>query len=616
MVKDLKSTPFLKVPTLPPDIGMRRRADGTILLKSAAELEPGPCRTTERLQFWAEQTPDRIFLGQRNTAGQWQECSYAQAWEQVQSLASYLLKSPADAEHPIAILSGNSIEHGLLALAAMHVGIPYAPLSPAYSLRSTDYVKLRHCIELLSPGLFFVQQGSPYLPALEAVAGDVQVVAVEDAESGHIPFRKLLETPVSAEVRLAHQSIGPENVAKVLFTSGSTGWPKGVINTHGNITTNWRQITQTFPFMKDGGLVLIDWLPWNHTFGGNHNFGLTLFNGGSLYIDEGNPTPNGIQATVRNLRDIAPTVYFNVPKGFEQLIPILAEDDALRNFFFSRLQMFFYAGASMSPQVWDGLEQLAYETTGKRLLIATGLGMTEASPSALFNTELGSAAGRLGVPVPGLDVKLVPDGDKYEVRFRGGNITPGYWRNPEATQQAFDEEGYYCTGDALRMIDPGDANRGMVFDGRISEDFKLDTGTWVRVGLLKARFVEAGHGLIRDAVIAGHDRSYITAIGIPNLDFCRKLAGLPDASDLEAVVHHPQVQKALQEAINKMGRESTGSSTLIRRAVLADFELDGDKGEVTDKGSVNQRAVLANRAERVALLYNKELPASVLEYKR
>lgn len=611
---NLKNTPFLEIPTIQVDIHKEERPDGVIYLKSKVELQEHPERVTERLIHWVEQSPQRVFLGQRDKSGKWLTQTYQKTWEKAQTLAQFLLTMDVSEDRPIAILSGNSIEHGLLALAAMHIGVPYSPISPAYATKSRDYAKLRHCIRMLSPGLVFVQNAKAFEKPIQAVANHIPVLAVEDLLPGNIAFEEALKTQVTVEVENGFNKISAATIAKILFTSGSTGLPKGVINTHGNLTTNWQQITQTFPFMANGGINLIDWLPWNHTFGGNHNFGLTLYNGGSLYIDGGNPTPSGIKTTVQNLRDIAPTIYFNVPKGFEELIPHLMADKNLCQFFFSQLKMFFYAGASMPQHVWDGLEELAYKTTGKRLLIATGLGMTEASPSAMFNTEFGSFAGMLGVPVPGLEVKLVPDGDKMEARFRGQNLTPGYWRNPEATAQAFDEEGYYKTGDALKMVDQDKPNRGMIFDGRIAEDFKLDTGTWVSVGVLRAKLIATGDGLIQDAVITGHDRPFLGAIIIPEENYCRALSGLSTEADLEEIVSAPKVVEALQEVLNKMGKRSTGSSNRIRRATFANFKLSIDKGEITDKGSINQRAILKHRADWVARIYQKELPPQVLEY--
>jgi len=543
------------------------------------------------------------------------ELTYKETWEQVQCVAQFLLESGASIEHPIAIFSGNSLEHGLLVLAAMHVGIPYAPISPAYSLKSTDYAKLHHCIKTLTPGLIFVQDEEEFGAAIQNVASTIPVLSVKNGNANSISFDRILKTKISAAVQDAYEKVDENTIAKILFTSGSTGLPKGVINTHGNMTANWQQITQTFPFFKDGGLQLMDWLPWNHTFGGNHNFGLTLYNGGSLYIDEGNPTPKGILTTIENLKNFAPTVYFNVPKGFEELIPFLEEDEDLRTLFFSRLKMFFYAGASMSQHVWNGLENLALETIGKKLLIASGLGMTEASPSAMFNTNYGSTSGMLGVPVPGLEVKLVPDGDKLEARFKGPNLTPGYWRNKEATTKAFDDEGYYKTGDALKFIDIDNPNAGMLFDGRIAEDFKLSSGTWVSVGVLRAKLIAASNGLIKDAVITGHDKDYLGAILFPDLNACEKLVGKASETNVKSLVHSKLVSQELQLILNELGQKSTGSSTKIKRALFADFELSIDKGEITDKGSINQRAILSHRKAIVDKIYNESLLPGILETK-
>jgi feruloyl-CoA synthase len=629
---ELKQTPFLKIKTAKISIQKGFNTEGSYFLNSTISLKARPHRMTHRLIHWAKKTPDKVFLAQKNEFEEWETLTYSDALKKVKAIAHFLLQTDVSPERPLAILSENSLEHALISLAALHIGVPFSSIAPAYSLKSTDFNKLKHTINLLTPAVIFVQNGKQYAQALAAIMQNVgevsnladvnppKIIAVNDPLSNHIVFdnitrfsNDLLAAFGGIVVDINYKKIEPNTIAKILFTSGSTGLPKGVINTHGNITTNWQQITQTFPLMADGGLTLIDWLPWNHVFGGNHNLGLTLFNGGSLYIDGGNPTPQGIKTTVQNLREIAPSVYFNVPKGFEELIPYLRQDKDLRTHFFSNLQLLFYAGAGMSQHVWDALEQLAYETTGKRLMIASGLGMTEASPSCLFNTHYGSFAGMLGVPVAGLQLKLVPYEGKLEARFKGDNITQGYWRDPEATRKAFDKSGYYMTGDTLKFVDENDPNAGLIFDGRIAEDFKLDTATWVNVGVLKAKLIAAGKGLIQDAVITGHDRAFLGAIVFPEWFFCRKLAGLGDNADRKTIVRDPSVLAALQAVLNGFSKQNTGSSTLIKRAIFADFELSIDKGEITDKGSINQRQILDNRSEYVEMIYAKGLVNNVLE---
>lgn len=609
---------YLDVNTIQVSINKEERADGSILIKSRIPLEPFPLKLTDRLLHWAQVSPDKVFLAQRpvpQNGDVWTTLSYSGALAKVKNISQALLNRSVSVEKPIMILSENSIEHGLLALAAMHVGIPYSPVSPAYSLRSDNFEKLTHIFNLLTPGLIFVQDAKKYERALKAVAKDVEVVSLvpPNGNFNFTSFNELLNTPSTGAVAIAHDAVRGDTIAKILFTSGSTGLSKGVINTQQNLTSNLQQITQTFPFLKDENLEFIDWLPWNHTFGGNHNFGLTLYNGGSLYIDDGNPTPEGIVRTVHNLRNRKPTTYFNVPKGFESLIPFLRNDNELRTQFFSNLKMLFYAGAGMAQHVWDTLEELSIETIGKKVMIGTGLGCTESCPSALFASEPGGYAGLLGVPVPGLELKLVPREGKLEARYRGKNIFPGYWKQPELTSAAFDDEGFYCTGDALKFADQTNIEQGMVFDGRLAEDFKLNTGTWVNVGVLKAQLIADGSGLIQDAVLTGHDDEFVGAIIFPEMNYCRNRFGLSTDAGIKDIARHPAILNELADVLKRLAEKSSGSSTLIRRALIADFGLSIDRGEITDKGSVNQGVILKNQKEVVAIMYSNSPPTWIVD---
>jgi feruloyl-CoA synthase len=594
------------------EVSREDRPDGTILLRSAVPLGSVPPRLTNHLVHWAQIAPDRVCVARRDGSGKWRKLTYSQVLAQTQNIAQALLQRGLGNERTIVILSENSIEHYLLALAALHVGVPYAPISPPYSLASQDFGKLRHCLKLMTPGLVFAQDFERYARALEIVKDvcpDAEIIVGGNDErstkDGSSPtfFQSFVETLVTEEIGKAHERVNADTVAKVLFTSGSTSLPKGVINTHGMWCANLVQITQTFPFMTDQPL-LIDWLPWNHTFGGNHNVGLALMNGGSLYIDDGKPTPSGILSTVQNLNELAPSVYFNVPKGFEELVPHLRNDAALRTKFFSRLQMIFYAGASLAQPIWNALEELAAQTIGERVPIITGLGMTESGPSAMFANWAGAYSGLLGCPVSGLVLKLVPIGDKIEVRYRGPNVTPGYWRQPELTATAFDEEGFFRTGDAVKFVDESHPNKGLLFDGRIAEDFKLNTGTWVSVGVLRGRFAAAGAGLIQDSVITGLDKPFVGAIVFLNISGARALVGDSSLGDAD-VIAHPSVRSAIRDAMQNLAQSSTGSSTYVRRALIAEVPPSIDVGEITDKGSLNQRIILKHRAELVETLYSE-----------
>ena len=589
-----------------PDAVIERRANGVIHIRAAQTLDPYHGKLSEALEYWAKTAPDRVFLAQRDAQDRWRTLTYAQVLSDVRRIAASLLRRGLSAERPIVVLSGNDIEHALIALAAMYVGIPYAPVSPAYSLMSSDFGKLRAIIELLTPGLVFVNDGGPFARALYAVVPDEIELVVGRNPLGDRKttlFSELLGAEDAAGVAAAHGKVDADTIAKFLFTSGSTGNPKGVINTHRMLCSNQAMLASGFAFVRDEPPVVVDWLPWSHTFGSNHNFNMVLTFGGSLYIDDGNPTPPGVPKTARNLREIAPTVYFNVPKGYEALVAHFRADDALRRNFFSRLKMLFYAGAGLNQTTWDELTRLAVETTGERIAILSSLGSTETAPLALCCSWDFGQPGNIGLPVPGVDLKLVPNEGKLEARLRGPHITPGYWRQPQLTREAFDEEGYYRLGDALKFADPDDPAQGLLFDGRIAEDFKLSTGTWASVGPLRAGFIDHFVPYVRDVVFAGADRDEITALVFPEIEACRKLAGLGAEAKPADIVGAPAVRQTFAALLKELAGFSKGSSTRIARAILMAEPPSMDKGEMTDKGSINQRAVLRNRAGLVDELY-------------
>src|SRR6266576_2609133 len=582
------------------------RRNGTIYLRPKMALGEYPLRLTDRLHHWAKTEPNRIFMAERAMGGGWLEITYAQLLASSRHIASGLLARGLSAEKPIVVLSGNSIDHALLAFGALYAGIPFCPVSPAYSLISRDYGKLGFAMKLLTPGLVFADDATKFAEALSAnVPAETDIVASRGAVAGRqlTMLSELLATPEHSGLDAAHDANGSDTIAKFLLTSGSTGNPKAVINTQRMICANQVMLRETLAFLKDEPPVIVDWLPWNHTFGGNHNIGLTLFNGGSMYLDEGKPMPGGIEETVRNLREISPTVYFNVPKGYESLLPYLRDDSALRAKFFSRLHAMFFSGAALSPFVWNSLDELAVQETGFRVPMLTGLGATETAPFFMSVRPATSRSGHVGLPVSGNDAKLVPNNGKLEVRAKGPNVTPGYWRQPELTAAAFDEEGFYKFGDAIKPVDPNDFSAGFDFDGRISEDFKLGSGTWVSVGPLRARFIAACAPLVRDVVIAGINRDELSALVVLDLDGCRLINATLPFDNIAAAASDSAIRQAFAERLKQFATEATGSSTRVSRAVLLDTPLSIDRGEVTDKGSINQRAVLEHRAALIDALY-------------
>jgi len=600
----------------PQEVSVERRADGTMILRAKEPLGPYPNKLTEHLDHWAKATPDRVFMAERDAQGGWRTITYAQARAEARAIGAALIARKLSAGRPIAILSGHSIDHALLELGALYVGVPHAPISPAYSLVSGDFARLRAIVELITPGLVFAADGKAFARAIDAVVPkDIEIVVGTDPPAGRRAtlFSDLRGTDDKA-VDAAHAKVGPDTIAKFLFTSGSTGTPKCVINTQRMWCANQVMLKQGLAYFGDEPPVIVDWAPWHHTAGGNHDVGLVLCNGGTFYIDDGKPMPGAIEETVRNLREIAPTWYFTVPKGYEALLPHLKADAELRRTFFSRLKVLWFAGAGIAQHVFDEIQRLAVETCGERILFLTGFGSTETAPCALARTWATDNAANMGLPAAGMELKLVPFEGKLEARVRGPNITPGYWRQPDFTAQAFDEEGFYRLGDTFKFADPNDPKQGLLFDGRMAEDFKLSTGTWVSVGPLRAQFIDACAPYVRDVVFAGRDRDDIAALVFPDVEACRKLGPhKPADAPAAEIIERFEVRQHFAALLSKMARASTGSSNRIARIILCTEPPSMDKGEMTDKGSINQRAVLNNRASLVDELYRDEESPRVIK---
>ena len=594
-------------------VTLKDGAPGTHYLKADQVLQAFPDRLTDRLQHWAENKPDQTLFARRvkladGSLGNWRHVSYAQAWSTARNIAQALINRGLNAERPVVILSENSLEHALLALGCMVAGVPFVPTSPPYSLISQDYDKLKHVLRTVTPGMVFASDAR-YAKAIAAtVSSDMEIVMNEGGIEGQqvTSFEALCQTPATAQVEAAIAATGPDTIVKFLFTSGSTKMPKAVINTQRLWCANQQQMMQSMPVLAEAPLVLVDWLPWNHTFGGNHNFGMVVFHGGTLYIDDGKPTPTLMHETLRNLREIAPTVYFNVPTGFEAIALAMKTDDLLRKTLLSRVQMFFYAGAALAQPIWDSLYESQEREIGERIVMGTGLGMTESGPFGIFVTNPNVSAGDLGVPTPGLELKLVDMGGKTEVRYRGPNITPGYWRNDEETKSAFDDEGFFCTGDAVKWIDETDVHLGLKFDGRIAEDFKLATGTFVSVGPLRGKIIAAGAPYIQDVVLTGINLKEVGAMVFPT-PAVRALSGLAADAPLADVLGSAPVLAHFQNLINELAKSATGSANRIARMCLLSEPPTIDKGEITDKGSINQGSVLTHRADTVAALHEERL---------
>jgi feruloyl-CoA synthase len=599
---------FRKIEWLERDIAVERRDDGVIVLKSRIPLKPYEKHIPASLSKWAEMTPERTWLAQR--AGidrQWRKVSYGEAKRTVDALTQALLDLKLKPGSPVAILSGNSIEHALMTMAAMQARFPAAPVSPAYSLMSQDHVKLKYLFDLIEPAAVMVQDGPTFEKALKALNLDgVAVIHVARPCEGikSITFADLAATPVTRDVEESIAKITPDTVGKLLFTSGSTGMPKAVINTQEMMCANATMMMQVRPRDPDAPLATyLDWLPWNHTMGGNALFNPVLTEGGTLYVDDGRPMPGMIEETLRNLHEISPTYYANVPAGYAALAAAMEKDDALCRNFFKNLDVMAYGGARLPDDLYDRMQALAVRTTGERIVFYTGWGSTETGPTSTGTYWDTERVGLIGLPFPGVELKMVPCGAKYELRLRGVNVMPGYFGRPDLTKAAFDEEGFYCIGDAGVFVDPEDPLAGIIFAGRVVEDFKLTTGIFVHVGSLRTDAIAAATPVVQDALVAGQDRPFAGLLAWPNLHACRQMTGNLDAT-YEEVVRHPAVIACLKRGLEAHNESTVGASSMrIARAMLMVEPASIDGNELTDKGYINQRAGLERRAQLVERLY-------------
>jgi feruloyl-CoA synthase len=600
--------PMRPITYAPVAVEQTRGADGSIVLRSRMPLAPFEVNLAKMFRAAVETAPGRAVFAERAGAD-WRKISYADARRQVDAIAAALIERGLSAERPIMILSGNAIDHALLLLGACTAGIPVAPVSVAYSLQSQDHGKLKDIAKLLNPGLIYVSDTAPFAKALAALdLANVEVVAnaIGAGLERVTPFAQLVATTPGPAVERAVAAITPDTIVKFLFTSGSTGHPKAVINTHGMLTANQQQMAQVWPFLTEQDLVLVDWMPWNHTFGGNHDINMVLRHAGTLYIDAGRPVPALLGETLRNLKDVSPTIYLSVPAGYAALMPHLETDEALARSFFGGLRLIFYAGAALPQDLWTRLDRLALRVTGTRIPMTSSWGTTETSPAATGAHFMIDRAGMVGVPLPAVEVKLVPAGDKAEIRVRGPNVTPGYWKRPDLTAEAFDEEGFYRPGDAMRLADPLDPGKGLIYDGRIAENFKLTTGTWVHVGALRVGMLAACSPAIQDAVIAGEDQDFVGALVWLNAAGCQSLAaaGAQGAAPAAAGLHaHPGVRDHIVQAIRRWNLDYPGTSTRVMRVLLLKDAPSIDANEITDKGYINQRRALELRRADVERLF-------------
>jgi feruloyl-CoA synthase len=601
----MTQAPLREVKLWDPAVQWERRGDGAVLVWQEGALNPYPARMSERIEHWAREAPDRTWMAERGADGEWIRVSYAELLRRVRAVGQVLLDLGLSQDRPLAILSGNSIAHAVAALGAQYVGVPSAAIAPAYATVGAGYEKLTAVRDQITPGAVFAEDAARFAPAMEAVFPGLPRLGVRGPGLA-MDWQAVLDTAPTAAVDEANAATGPETVAKFVFTSGTTGKPKAVTTTQKMLCSNQEMVLDTFRFFEDEPPVLLDWAPWNHVAAGNKVFNMSLYNGGSYYIDGGKPAPGAIERTIGNLREISPNWYFNVPVGYDMLVEAMKRDETLRDAFFRNLKLMMYAGAQMAEHTWAELDRLAVAATGERVLLATGLGSTETAPMAFFCTEPQDRPGNIGIPCREVVLKLVPNQGKWGARVKSPSITPGYWRDAALSAEAFDDEGFYLLGDALRFADPEDPARGFFFDGRVAENFKLATGTWVSVGALRAALTDALGGLARDVVLAGEGQDMLGALLVPFRPAMERV--VPGGAELDdaALYAHPALREEIARRLAAYNAAATGSSTRVPRAMVLEAPLDLDKGEVTDKGSVNQRAVLRHRQALVAALFSDD----------
>ncbi len=612
----MSKPPFKEIEFAPSLVERVELSRGAFLLRSPVALNKYEPSLAHILRRQASAKPDQDFLAERAADGSWRKLTYARASEQANAIAQALIDRGCSVKRPLMILSANSIDHALLTLGAYVAGVPAVPVSVAYSLMSQDHEKLKHIFAEIRPRIVYAANGKAFAKALAALdLSAVEVVVSADPPEGvkTTSFSDLLATKPTQGVEKAFAAVGPDTIAKVLYTSGSTGMPKGVINTQRMMCSNQIMVEQTWSFVKSHHIVLLDWLPWNHTFGGNHDFNLVLHQGGTFYIDGGRPAPGLIEQTVKNLEQVSPTIYFNVPVGYTMLLPHLEKDEALAKKFFANLKLIFYAGAALSQDLWDRLEALSVKTTGKRVPMISSWGSTETSPVATSGHRLIERAGVIGLPPPGVELKFVPSGSKLEIRVKGPNVFPGYWARPDLSRAAFDEEGFYRIGDAAKLADASDPTQGIVFDGRVAEDFKLSSGTWVHAGGLRVAALAAAAPALQDAVVTGQDRDFIGLLAWPNVNALKGICTDPALHDDPAkMLASSAVREHVRKGIAAHNARQAGTSAQIRRVLLMPEPPSIDANEITDKGYINQRAVLERRKALVDRLYMEPAPADVI----